>query len=240
MTTLDIRTVSRYVGAATLVLGTAAYAAPITVSGDEAVPSAARLADYAAQPGAARASNVVLLLMIAMVPAMVYAARLARSGAPKLAFAGGGIAALAWLAGLMSIGASQILLYQGSLLPAPDRAAAAALIDGVNADPVVGALVGIFVIGHLVGMVLLGAALWRSHAVPVWVAALFTASPIVHMVGYATHPLIDHAAGVALLVSATMIALRIVRTPDSRWDLPAGAAGSAALPGSLVPAHNQR
>ena len=240
MTTLDIRTVSRYTGAVALVLGSAAYAVPITVSGDEDVPSAARLADYAAQPGVARAANLALLLMIAMVPAMVYAARLARPGAPKLAFAGGGIAALAWLTGLMSIGAGQILLYQGSLLPVQDRPAAAALIDGVNRDPVFGALIGIFVIGHLVGMVLLGASLWRSHAVPVWVAALFTASPILHVVGYATYPLIDRASGVAFLVSGVMIALRIVRTPDSRWDLPAGAAGSAALPGSLVPAHNQR
>ena len=144
---MDIRTISRAAGAAALVIGPLASAAPIVVTDGENSTVAEQLADYAANPGAAQASNVLLLLIIAVVPAMIYAARLARPGAPRLAFLGGALAALGWLAGLISIGAGQIALYQGSRLC--DQAAAAALIEAMNADPVYGSLVGVFVIGGL-------------------------------------------------------------------------------------------
>jgi uncharacterized membrane protein (UPF0136 family) len=217
---MDIRTISRAAGAAALVIGPVASAAPIVVTDSENGTAAEQLADYAANSGAAQASNVLLLLIIAVVPAMIYAARLARPGAPKLAFAGGALAALGWLAGLIGIGAGQIALYQGSRLD--DRAAAAALIDGVYADPVYGSLVGVFVIGHIAGMILLGVALWRSRAVPSWAAGLFIAYPVLHFIAHVTTPAIDWAAKVAFVVSAVVIAMRVLRTSNDRWDLPAG------------------
>jgi hypothetical protein len=126
------------------------------------------------------ASNLLLFPLMLLVPAMVYAARLAWGRAPAPAFVGGGLSALGWMAGLMSIGAGQIALYQGAQLP--DRAGAAALIDAMNADPVYGTLVGIFVIGHIVGMIVLGVALWRSRAVARWAAGCYVAYPILHFV----------------------------------------------------------
>ena len=243
---MDIRTISRAAGAAALVIGPLASAAPIVVTDGENSTVAEQLADYAARPGAAQASNVLLLLIIAVVPAMIYAARLARPGAPRLAFLGGALAALGWLAGLISIGAGQIALYQGSRLS--DQAAAAALIEGMNADPVYGSLVGVFVIGHIAGMVLLGVALWRSRAVPSWAAGLFTAYPVLHFIAHATTPAIDWAAKVAFVISAVVIAVRILRTSDDRWDLPADAGAAVpqlpvvevALSSAPGRAHNQR
>lgn len=243
---MDIRTISRAAGAAALVIGPVASAVPIVVTDSENGTVAEQLADYAAHPGAAQASNVQLLLIIAVVPAMIYAARLARPGAPRLAFAGGALAALGWLAGLISIGAGQIALYQGSRLG--DRAAAAALIEGVNADPVYGSLVGIFVIGHIAGMILLGVALWRSRAVPSWAAGLFIAYPVLHFLSNAIAPAVDWAAKVAFVISAVVVAVRILRTPDDRWDLPAGVpaavppqpADAVALSSGPGRAHNQR
>jgi hypothetical protein len=235
---MDIRTISRAAGAAALVIGPVTSAVPIVVTDSENGTVAEQLADYAANPGAAQASNALLLLIIAVVPAMIYAARLARPGAPKLAFFGGALAALGWLAGLISLGAGQVALYQGSQLA--DQAAAAALIDAMNSDPVYGSLIGIFVVGHISGMILLGVALWRSRAVPVWAAGLFIAYPVLHFIAHATNPAIDWAAKVAFVVSAVVIAMRILRTTNDRWDLPAGAGASVPLPSGPALAHNQR
>jgi hypothetical protein len=217
---MDIRTVSRAVGAAALIGGPLALAVPVTVTSPQA-PVVEQLADYAANSGAALAANLLLLPLMLLVPAMIYAARVARRGAPKLAFAGGAVSAVGWTAGLISIGALQLAFYQAATLP--DRAGAAALIDAVNGDPVYGTLVGIFVIGHIAGMIVLGVGLWRSHAVPTWVAALFTAYPVLHFAGSAISPLLDRAAAVLLLVSCVMLAVRVARTPNAEWDLPATA-----------------
>jgi hypothetical protein len=76
-------------------------------------------------------------------------------------------------------------------------------------------------------MILLGIALWRSRAVPVWVAVLFIAYPVLHFLAQAAGPAADYAARVALLISAAAIAEAVLRTPDDRWDLPAGATATA-------------
>lgn len=234
---MDIRTASRAAAVTSLVVGATALALPLSVTGDGDAPAARQLADYAAHPGTAMTTNVLTFAIILMVPAMVYTARLARRGAPTTAFVGGGLAALGWLAGLMSLGMSQVLLYQGSRLP--DRAAAATLVDAVTADPVFGTLVGVFVVGHVVGMVVLGVALWRSRAVPVWVAGLFVAYPVLHFAAHGGPAVIDYVARAALVVAAVGIAVRIARTPNVDWDAPTGQFVSEPLPVAPVPAHTR-
>ncbi|WP_405086257.1 hypothetical protein [Microbispora sp. NBC_01389] len=224
---MDIRTASRVAGAVSLIVGSLALAIPIEITDDDA-PIAAQLQDYANHSALAMLSNIVLLPVILMVPAVIYAARLVRRGAPSLAFVGGGLSALGWLAGFMSIGAGQIALYQGSKLA--DQTGAAALIDKMNGDPVYGALMGIFVLGHAIGMIVLGVGLWRSRAVAPWVAALFIAYPVGHVVGHAISPVIDAISSVLLLVSAVAVAAKILRTPNEQWDLPAGEGVAAAEP----------
>ncbi|WP_214323733.1 hypothetical protein [Nonomuraea sediminis] len=216
---MDIRTASRVAGAVSLIVGSLAIAIPIEIT-DENAPIAAQLQDYAHHSALGMLSNLVLLPVILMVPAVIYAARLARRGAPRLAFVGGGLSALGWIAGAMSIGAGQIALYQGSQLA--DQAGAAALIERINGDPVYGTLVGVFVLGHAIGMIVLGVGLWRSRAVAPWVAALFVAYPVGHVVGHAISPVLDSIAGVFLLVSAVAVAAAVLRTPNELWDLPAG------------------
>jgi hypothetical protein len=223
---MDIRTVSRALGAVALVAGPLALAVPIVVTDNEQAAAIDQLNDYAAHSGAALVSNLLMIPLMLLVPAMIYTARLARRRAPTLAFLGGALAALGWTAGLISIGAGQIVLYQGSRLP--DRAGAAALIDATTSDPVYGTLVGVFVIGHIAGMIMLGVAVWRSRVVPVWAAACFVAYPIVHFVGSATSPVLDRAANVLLLISGVALAGRLARTPDDEWDLPAVAAPANA------------
>lgn len=234
---MDIRTVSRAAAVVSVVGGAVAVSLPLTVTGDEEAPAAQQLGDYAAHSGVALAANVLTLAVILMVPAMVVTARLARRQAPTLAFVGGSLAALGWLAGLMSLGMSQIALYQGASLS--DRAAAAGFVDAINGDPVFGTLVGVFVLGHVVGMIVLGVALWRSRAVPVWVAALFVAYPVLHFVGHAGPVAVDYVARVALLIAAVAIAVRIARTPNVEWDAPTGQITAEPLPVPPAPVHTR-
>ena len=207
---MNIRTVSRVVGASALVLGPLAVAVPITVTDAGQASTADQLAGYAANLDTALVSNLLLFPLMLLVPAMIYAARLAWQRAPVLAFIGGGLSALGWMAGLMSIGTGQIALYQGAQMA--DRAAAATLIDAMNGDPVYGTLVGIFVIGHIVGMILLGVALWRSRAAARWAASCYVAYPILHFVSGMTHPLLDRAATLLLLAGSVMLAITVTRT----------------------------
>jgi hypothetical protein len=209
---MNIRTVSRVVGASALVLGPLALALPISVTDAVQGSAAEQLADYAANQGAALVSNLLLFPLMLLVPAMIYAARAAWRRAPVLAYVGGGLSALGWMAGLISIGAGQIALYQGARLP--DRAGAAALIDAMNGDPVYGALVGIFVIGHIVGMIVLGVALWRSHAVARWAAGCYVAYPVLHFLGGVIHPVLDRASTLLLLAGSVMLAITVTQTAD--------------------------
>jgi hypothetical protein len=54
------------------------------------------------------------------------------------------------------------------------------------AQPTASTLLGLFVIGHIVGTVLLGLALLRSRAVPAWVAVALVVSQPVHLVSFVT------------------------------------------------------
>ena len=51
-----------------------------------------------------------------------------------------------------------------------------------NSHPALGVAEAIFVLGHLLGTVLLGAALWRTRTAPLWAAILTTFSLPVHLI----------------------------------------------------------
>jgi hypothetical protein len=65
--------------------------------------------------------------------------------------------------------------------PEFDRATAYALGAGLELGPVSNVTGTLFVFGHLIGTIILGLALWRSHAVPSWAALLLAVSQPVHL-----------------------------------------------------------
>src|SRR5256885_5020838 len=114
---MDIRTVSRFVGAACLVVGPAAVTiGTLTAPVGDGDPPATALAKVTAHPGAQRFTIAVGLFAILLVPAMVYLTRMARRGAPWLATIGGGLAFLGWLAALMSLAALDVVNYHAAQL----------------------------------------------------------------------------------------------------------------------------
>jgi hypothetical protein len=217
---MDARTVSRWFGAASLVVGGAAVTVGslFEVTGDgDSVRRA--LAEIAAHQSDQRGLIVTDMVAVLMVPAMLYLMRLARKGSPRLAVSGGALAFAGWLAGLLGVGASDVLFYHAAR--AHDHAAAVSLLTAVTHDAATVVLLGVFLVCHLLGMLLLGVALWRSRAVPRWGAVLVGVAP--------TGQLFVHSAGrvpnaVAYgLMAAGMgaAALSLLRVADEEWDLPA-------------------
>lgn len=217
---MDIRSVSRTVAVVTLAVAGIASAVPLIVTENDDAPALQQFHAYTVHAGVAAATNAMLFATMAIVPAMIFAGRVARRGAPKLAYLGAGISAMAWLAGLTSLGAEQIGLYEGSRLP--DQNGAAALLDALTKNPVYEGLVLTFVLGHTVGMILLGIALWRSKAVGAWVGILMIVYVLLHTVGHAVSATADIAAGIVLGVVLVVLAVTVARTPNAEWDLPAG------------------
>lgn len=108
--------------------------------------------------------------------------------------------------------------YQMALRHDLDTSAMTALSDAQEADAVfaVGSLC--FIVGIIIGLTLLGLALWRSRQVPS-VAALAV------IVGGSTHPFLPgHAAqGIGLLVAAAgfvFVSVALLRLPKDYFDLP--------------------
>ena len=172
--------------------------------------SAAVVAAAERQPG--RESAVLWLGLVAvltLVPGVYGAALLCRSAAPRLT---------AWAVGLSVPGylclgvflATDHMLWsasQAGLSPSES----AALFDA--AHPTIGISVGIFVVGHVLGTVLLGLALVRSGRVPVWAGWATAVSQPLHFVATVIlgSPLLDLFAWSLTALGMAMVARALLR-----------------------------
>jgi len=158
-----------------------------------------------------------VVFVVALVPATFAVAWVARRGAPRLTTAGALISLLGFLAGVALLG--------GVMTPALatvrhdlDPGTMAAFSDAMEGEPLMGVAGLLFISGVVIGLGLLGAALWRSRSAPAWAG-------IAIMVGGITHPFVPGsiAQGVGLLVAAAGFAgasYALLRQPDDAFDLP--------------------
>jgi hypothetical protein len=164
--------VSRWIaaaGAACLVAGPVGQFVQYLVSPiDEGVSAYAQVAQGAAHLARLRWAIPLDLFILLVAPAVLYAGSLAGARVSKLAAAGAGLVFASWLGAGYLLG-TDILLYLAAT--APDQTAAAVLVDGYLSYPVVEVVVVAYLVGHGVGFPLLGVALWRARAVPVWAAS---------------------------------------------------------------------
>jgi hypothetical protein len=114
---------------------------------------------------------------------------------------------------------SDLVLWTGARAGL-DASALTALTDTVHPSANIAAVV--FVIGHVIGTVLLGLALLRSRTVPVWAAIVTLVAQPMHFVAFVIlgSPALDGAAWTANAVAFAVVAVAILRTPDDEWDLP--------------------
>lgn len=234
---MDVRTLSRRFGAVSLVVGPMAIAVGTLFesSSDSVKQTLAWTSEHMA---AARTGTVVGLGALFILPAMLYLMRLARRGAPVLAVVGGTVSFAAWSAGLVAVAPLEVVTLHAAQLN--DRAAAIMLVTHIGNDPVFGILQGVFVLGHLVGMLVLGIALFRSRSVPRWAAVLVATSPIGHAAGMALSPGVDAAIFGVMALATAACGWQLLRLPDDEWDVRAsvrsGDSRGSALSGEAAPA----
>ena len=138
--------------------------------------------------------DAVFLLLL--IPAIYAVAWVSRRGAPRLTTAGAFISLLGCLAGFGLTGGvatPELLTVMNNL----DVDTMSRIYDAAQTDPIGGIAGLLFIIGIVFGLGLLGAALWRSRAVPAWMG-------IALMFGGITHPFIPHqiGQGVGLFIAA--------------------------------------
>ena len=121
-----------------------------------------------------------VVFCVLLVPSLIGACWLARRGAPRLTTAAGLVAVGGTLVGIAVLG-GPLTPFQMVLRHDLDTSSMTAFSDAAEADAVIGVGSLCFIVGIVIGLTLLGAALWRSRQVPP-VAALAV------ILGGATHP----------------------------------------------------
>ena len=176
----DLRASSRVLAAIILPIGPAAVALlrfilPYTAADDSSDVVRLVSAHQTAQ------SVVVwlgLLAFLTLVPGVIYAGRIVGRTAPRLAASATillvlGYLSMAWL----TVGDAYLLFGIRQDLPADTLAG---MYDGVHAAATVAAV--LFVLGHVLGTILLGVGMLHGRSVPGWAAVATIAAQPIHFV----------------------------------------------------------
>jgi hypothetical protein len=220
----DTRTLRRIVAALLLPLG------PLAIATIRGVLPYAGASDYtemleaiAADPAAMRLVLwMVVLAMLTLLPSMLVACRVAMRRAPVLSTISLGLLVPAFV-GLLLASGDHVLYIAAT--GGYDQATMARFLADLETTVPVEFGIGVYVIGHIIGMVLLGIALWRSGAVPAWAGIAVAVSQPLHLAAVLTGApsLVDGAFWGLAVVGFTIAAYRVWRTPNDEWDLPPAA-----------------
>ncbi|MGI5288424.1 hypothetical protein ACQEVF_34495 [Nonomuraea polychroma] len=181
--------------------------------------AAAQLAGVAAGQGAQGAVLwLVPIAVLTLVPALFVLTRLALRGAPVLAITAI-ILALPGYLGMTALGisdAAALAAVTAGLSPSDGTA----LLEALAAQPALSVSVGLFVLGHVVGTVLLGAALWRARVVPAWAGVALVASQPLHLafVLAGAPKILDGGAWGLTALGFAAAALTLARMSDEEYE----------------------
>jgi hypothetical protein len=140
-------------------------------------------------------------------------ARLAWRRTPWLATIGGLLAVVGWLPFSALAALDDLTVAMANL---PSSASYAPLLDRFTTDPVMNGYLLVYVIGHLVAYVLLGAALLRGRVVPRWAAWSIIASSPLTIAAFVLpgSPRATGAVALGLLVLGSLPAARAALRED--------------------------
>ena len=215
----DLRTGTRWLLALLLPVGPACVAVLRYVLPYGTVGSASDTVDRAVAEVGAMSAVLWLgfVAILTLVPGVLAVGRLTRRRAPRTTAAGlvlavPGYLCLTWLIG------SDLLLWTGAQV-GTDRADLISLYTTSHPTSTVAGVV--FVLGHVVGTILLGVALWRSGAVARWAAVLVIVAQPLHFVAAVIlqSPSLDLVAWGLNAVGFAAAALALTRLPNDEWDL---------------------
>jgi hypothetical protein len=157
--------------------------------------------------------------LLCVVPAFLAAARLSRRRRPVLTTVALAVNLVGYL-GAFAMPAIDNLYLIGASVPPEQRDAAAMVIDKMWSSGIPGVSTTLFVLGHIVGAILMGLALRGSIPTVGWLAMLLTTP--VHVLAFVVlqMPALDMAAWLLMTLAFACCAFKIVKTPNDEWDLP--------------------
>lgn len=211
----DVRRFDRWVAAALMPVGPAAVAVLRFV-----VPADPVGESVAADPGTQRLILWCgLVAVLTLLPGALAAVRLLRRHTPRLATWTAALLVPGYL-GMTGLVAVDAAVLAGTNLGLPPGTVTE-LSDAVFALPTVNILVSLFIVGHIVGTLLLGIAAFRSRVIPRPLAVALALSQFVHLAAViAGLPWLDLLAWATTAVGMAALARVVLRTPDDEWDLP--------------------
>jgi hypothetical protein len=167
-----------------------------------------------------------LPFLVGLIPAVIAVAWVTRRRTPVLTTVGAVWALLGCLSAFPLLVPDDLLAYL-AVTERLDVATIAALDRAWWALPATGAAALLFISSIVVGLPLLGIALWRSRVAPRWMASAL-------IIGGATHPFLPNhlVAGIGLLVAAIGFAgatRALLRVTNDDFDLP-----PMSLPGRVI------
>ena len=160
---------------------------------------------------------LTFIAMLTLIPGVIAVGLMARRGAPRL----GTVGLVLTFAAFMSLfwstvaGSDNVALAAARIGVSP--VLTGRLLDSMGAVPAIGLGSDLFVIGHILGLVLIGIALWRGRVLPSWAALLIAASQVLHFIFAVIVPVhaLDGMAWGLTAVGFAVAALTLVREPDA-------------------------
>jgi hypothetical protein len=207
------------VAVACLVVGSAGQLAQYLVSPLSYQASAAsNVARAGAHPSAMQWAAWLDLTILFFLPALGVVSLLAGARTTRLGWVASVLAISTTLAGVAYLFAPDVL-YVGAI----HGDVTAGAITAFNDSGVVVAATLVFLVGHVLGLLLLGVALWRVGSVPRWAAGCLAVSPFVEIAGGAAEVRLLSVAGYLLLMAAFAACAAAIARPAGSVPL-----GSAA------------
>jgi hypothetical protein len=201
-----------------LAVGSAGQLVQYVVSplgGPEAAP-ADNIARAMAHPTAMEWASWLDLSILFFLPALVVVAWLAGARTTRLGWVAAVVAIGTTVPGLAYLLAPDVLY-----VAAVHGAVTARAIEASGSVAVVQAATLAFLVGHVLGLLLLAVALWRAGSVPRWAAVCLALSPLLEFGGTAAGSRPVVIAGYVLLTAAFAACAMAVAQPHARIAVPA-------------------
>jgi hypothetical protein len=160
-----------------------------------------------------------LILVLTLVPSVLAAARLTQRRAPRMSLVAIALLVPGFCALLFSAGDPMVRALASGVITPSDGAK---VLSAFNAEPAIVVATVVFVVGHIVGIVLLGVAFLRTKVVPAAVAIAVIVSQPLHFFFAVIAPnrFGDGFAWGLTAIGFLVAGLRVLRTPNDEWDLP--------------------
>lgn len=223
----DVRSKTRWLAALVIPIGPGAVALLrfvlpyFTASDSEAI-----VKSVVANPqGQSAVLWLGFIAMLTLIPGVIWVGRVTRRAAPRLTAA----ALLLLVPGYISLSAllaGDLLLWIGAE-QGVEQTVLASMYEAAHPTTYIG--MGIFVLGHVVGTILLGIAMWRSSRLPRWAAVMTVLSQPLHFAAafFIGSPPLDLVAWGLNAVGFAAVSAAVMRMSDDEWDLPPAPASEA-------------